>query len=252
MSIHRQPPLWIRSLAVRYSPGTVLEAHTHDWDQLLYASEGVMSVTTPEGTWVVPAHRAVWIPAETEHEVECSGWVFLRTLYLAPGLPRRFPRACAVVPISPLTRELILRVVQRGALSPEEPTDRHLAECLLDQIETLESVALDLPSPRDEAASRVAERLRKDPALDLSLEELARQAGVGRRTLERRFLRETGMTLGRWRQQARLLHALRLLAAGDLATRVALEVGYESPSAFIAAFRRAFGTTPARFYADRG
>lgn len=56
------------------------------------------------------------------------------------------------------------------------------------------------------------------------------------------------MSLGRWRQQARLLQAMRLLARGQPVTSIALEVGYESPSAFIATFKSMLGTTPGRYY----
>ncbi len=57
------------------------------------------------------------------------------------------------------------------------------------------------------------------------------------------------MTFGRWRQQLRLLQAMQLLAAGRPVTAVALEVGYDSPSAFIAMFKRTLGTTPHRYFA---
>jgi AraC-like DNA-binding protein len=56
------------------------------------------------------------------------------------------------------------------------------------------------------------------------------------------------MSFGRWRQQARLLHALRLLAVGESVTAVALEAGYESTSAFISMFKKTFGTTPGRYH----
>jgi len=58
------------------------------------------------------------------------------------------------------------------------------------------------------------------------------------------------MTFGKWRQQLRLLSALRLLAEGQSVTAIALEVGYDSPSAFIAAFKTMLGTTPGRYYAQ--
>src|SRR5690242_12214422 len=78
--------LLARTLAVGYSSGTVLEPHSHDWAQLVYASEGVMTVRTVEGTWVVPSHRAVWIPSGVEHSIAMSGRVAMRTLYLTPRL----------------------------------------------------------------------------------------------------------------------------------------------------------------------
>ena len=80
------------------------------------------------------------------------------------------------------------------------------------------------------------------------IKSVARRVATSARTLERIFQEETGMTFGRWRQQLRLLQAMRLLAAGRPVTAVALEVGYESPSAFIAMFKRTLGTTPHRYF----
>jgi AraC-like DNA-binding protein len=105
---------------------------------------------------------------------------------------------------------------------------------------------LDLAMPSDPRARRAAELLRANPGT-ASLDSIARAAGASKRTLERMFRLETGMGLGRWRQQLRLSHALRLLAQGEPVTSVALESGYQSTSAFIAMFRRALGTTPFRY-----
>lgn len=45
----------------------------------------------------------------------------------------------------------------------------------------------------------------------------------------------------------RLMHALRLLTAGQKTTLVALDAGYSTPSAFISTFRRVLGTTPGKY-----
>jgi AraC-like DNA-binding protein len=242
------PELLIRTLAAGYSGGAVLERHTHRWAQLAYASEGVMRIETDEGIWVVPSHRAVWIPAGVGHSIAMSGRVSMRTLYIVPELAGALPRRCCVVAVPPLLRELILHAVGRGPLRRDDPAERRLVEFLLDQLSALPVVPLELPMPRDPRALRLARGLREEPGADARLDVLARRAGASRRTLERLFRSETGISLGRWRQQARLLHALRLLAEGEPVTGVALEVGYESPSAFVAAFSRAFGTTPGRYY----
>jgi AraC-like DNA-binding protein len=113
----------------------------------------------------------------------------------------------------------------------------------------VKTVPLDLPMPRDERALRIARVLREKPAAgDASLRTLARRTGASTRTLERIFIAETGLTLGRWRQQARLLRAVTLLAAKTPVTDVAFEVGYASPSAFIAMFRAVLGTTPSKLF----
>jgi AraC-like DNA-binding protein len=246
------PDLPIRGLAVGYPSGTVLERHSHPWAQLVYASEGVMTVETGQGTWVVPAQRAVWIPGGTPHSVAMSGWVSMRTLYLAPELAQALPGRCCVIAVAPLLRELVLHAVARGPLRADVAEHRHLIEVLVDQLRELPAAPLELPVPRDERALRVALRLRAEPGLAETVDALARAAGASRRTLERLFRKETGMSLGRWRQQARLLEAMRRLARGEAVTSIALEVGYESPSAFIATFRSALGTTPGRYYRAHG
>jgi len=104
--------------------------------------------------------------------------------------------------------------------------------------------------PRDPRALRVAVGVQADPGPATATAALARAAGASRRTMERLFRNETGMSFGRWRQQARLLQAMRLLARGDGVISTALEVGYQSPSAFIAAFSAALGITPGRYYRE--
>jgi AraC-like DNA-binding protein len=244
-------PLLVRTLAVGYRAGTVLERHAHDWAQLAYASEGVMTVDTEHGTWVVPSHRGVWIPAGTRHSVSMSTAVSMRTLYLAPALVGTLPTRCCVLAIPALVRELILHAIARGPLRGDVPEHRRIVDFLLDQLRALPVVPLELPMPCDARALRIALRLREDPSNTSALDRLVRGTGASRRTLERLFQRETGLSLGRWRQQARLLQAMRLLARGESVTAIALDVGYRSTSAFIAAFASTLGTTPGRYYAHR-
>ena len=173
----------------------------------------------------------------------------MRTLYLAPRLVGdRLPARPAVVQVSPLIREAILHIVERGMLRWQIAADVRLAEVVVDLLAAVPAAPLELRDPRDPRARRAAECLRSADAEELSIEGLAAAVGASRRTLERLFLRDTGMTLGRWRQQARLLRALEMLAAGESVTRVAYDVGYQSPSAFIQVFRTRFGTSPGRYY----
>jgi AraC-like DNA-binding protein len=209
-----------------------------------------MTVQTEDGTWVVPSHRAVWIPSGIGHSIAMSGWVSMRTLYLTRRLTGSLPRRCCVVAVPPLLRQLVLHVVRQGLLRRDVAEHRRLVGFLLDQLRALPAAPLELPFPRDSRALRVAVRLREDPGETAPVDTIAREAGASRRTLERIFQTETGMSLGRWRQQARLLHAMRLLARGEPVTSTALEVGYESVSAFIAAFSNVLGVTPGRYYRE--
>ena len=241
-------PIVVRTYAVGFSSGHLIPAHSHEWDQLLYASQGVMTIHTSLGSWVVPPHRAAWIPAGVEHSVEMSGPVEMRTLYLPCGLSNALPRDCCTVNVPPLLRELILDAVNRGMLRRDIPSEDRLIGVILDQVEALPAAPLQLPMPRDTRARRVADLLRTNPAEPASLAQIAKQAGASPRTIERLFRSEANMAFGKWRQRLRLLHALRLLAAGEPVTAVALETGYDSTSAFISMFKRELGTTPSRYH----
>ncbi len=223
-----------------------------EWGQLLFAARGMLTVHTDAGLWVVPAHQAVWVPAGVRHGVEVAGGVAMRALYLSgalgDALHARLPGACRVVEISPLLREVLRRAMRLRTLDRRVPAERHLLDVLLDEITLLPLLPLDLPMPRDARAARAAALIRAEPAAGNTLAEVARASAASARTLERLFRAETGLPFGVWRQRARLLRALQLLAEGGTVTGAANAVGYESTSAFVFAFRRALGTTPGRYF----
>jgi AraC-like DNA-binding protein len=225
---------------------------SEEWGQLLFPSRGTLTVHTAAGLWVVPFHQAVWVPAGVRHDVEVAGGVAMRALYLHPAaLPARrgrLPEVCRVVEISPLLREILRRVLRLRTLDRRVVAERHLLAVLLDEITVLPLAPLDLPMPRDPRGVRAAEWIRAEPAARNTLAEVAYAAAASPRTLERLFRSETGLPFGVWRQRARLLRALQRLAEGEPVAAAANAVGYESTSAFVAAFRRALGTTPGKYF----
>ncbi|MGA7460866.1 MAG: AraC family transcriptional regulator [Candidatus Korobacteraceae bacterium] len=174
----------------------------------------------------------------------------MRTLYLRPRLARTLPRECCVVNVSPLLRELILHACGFQTLRKKAARQRHLIDVIVDQLEAIRTVPLQLPHLSDPRAGRVAATLLTDPSSTRTLAQLCKQAGASKRTVERLFLEEAGMTFGKWRQQLRLMQAVRLLASGAPVTQVALEAGYSTPSAFISMFRKLLGTTPSLYFEE--
>lgn len=239
----------MQPFAASYPAGARTGRHSHQRTQLVVAAAGVLTVGTADGSWTVPPQRAVWVPGGHEHELVMHGPVELRSLYFLPGLPG-VPRQTAVLWVTPLARELVLRLMALPAGRPA-PRWRRLVEALLDELRGLDAPALHLPLPADRRARRVAEALLAEPGDTRRLEDWARHVGAAPRTLLRQFRRDTGLGFSAWRQQARFHAALPRLAAGEPVTGVALDLGYDSPSAFVAAFRRAFGTTPGRYFAER-
>ena len=238
----------ITTLSRNYLAGHVVPLHFHERDQVVYASRGVMTVGTRSGTWVVPPHRAVWIPAETPHTIVMSGLVAMRTLYLKPCLAKRLPRDCCVINISTLLKELMLHACTVRTLKKTVKSQVHLAAVILYQLEAVQTIPLQLPHLSDPRLVRIAEILMNDPGDCRTLAQLCRVTGTGKRSVERLFQQEVGMTFGRWRQQLRLMRGMQLLAEGEKVTHAALESGYSTPSAFISMFRKALGITPSSYF----
>lgn len=244
-----EPYLLIRTLAGDAADGQTVERHAHAWGQLIYCAAGVMTVWTEDGAWTAPSHWAVWVPARIGHEIRFVGRCALRTLYLRADLAAGLPGRCGVIGVSPLLRELALRAVETGML--DERCEDHAAMARLIRAELIrrDVEPLELLAPSSPAARRAADLLAEGRD-GVTVETAARAVGLSTRALERRFLAETGMPIGRWSRQARLLQALRLLAAGATVKVAAHAAGYGGDSAFVAAFRENFGVTPGRYFEE--
>lgn len=225
--------------------------HYHDVQQLVYPSSGVLAISAAAGTWVVPPQRAVWIPAGVPHAHRAHGPVQLRTLAFSPpaAADPPLPASPAVLEVSPLLREIIVALTGDG--TPYTARQRTTMEQVaLDQLRRVGQLPVRLPALADDRLRAIAALLRADPADERTLTELGSVVGASERTLSRLFRQEAGMSFPQWRTQFRLQHALVLLADRTPVTTTALACGWSNPSAFIETFRRSFGATPGKFYAD--
>jgi AraC-like DNA-binding protein len=225
--------------------------HTHSRHQLMYSQKGVIHVSTPTGSWILPPTRSIWISGGTPHALLVKRPVELIILWVdrdAPGAPNW--TGCNVVSVAPLIRDLLSFCSEQPWDYPPDSRSSRLAQVLLEQLEVHQQAPLELPGLSDPRAERVAAMLRADPADRRPLAELASAAGASHRTIERLFASETRMSFGRWRVRHRMITALERLAHGDGVGNVADAVGYETPSSFIAAFRDSFGTTPTAYFQD--
>jgi AraC-like DNA-binding protein len=248
LTVEQEPFLTVRSLACNYGSRFIIEPHEHAWHQLLYACAGAMTVHTERVSWMIPPGKAVFIPAGCSHSIRMWGDVAMRSLAFPIG-PASRPLAadeCRVLSVTPLLRELILRVIETPALDSRVPAHQRLLGVLLDEMSLAPVAPLMLPLPMDARALAVAKHVLENPGAGEALDWLSRRYGAGRRTLERLFRNETGMSFGLWRQKVKMLDSIRLLSEGKSVTDAALDTGYASVSAFIAAFKNTFGCTPGR------
>jgi AraC-like DNA-binding protein/quercetin dioxygenase-like cupin family protein len=231
--------------------GTRFDWHVHEDHQLAWAASGVLTVLTADATWVLPPTRALWIPAGLPHETASATRATMRTLYIRPGLfPVSWTETGGPTPVaaSPLIAELIGYL---GGSDLDQAQRAHAESLLADLLTPVPVTTIEVRLPSGQPARQVAEELRANPADQRTLREWGRHVGASERTLARAFAAGAGVPFGRWRALLRLQAALPMLAAGEPVSRVAGRVGYDTPSAFVAAFRRETGQTPAAYFRAR-
>jgi AraC-like DNA-binding protein len=218
--------------------------HYHSHHQLAWTRSGVLGVVVGDDYWVLPPTRALWLPAGVVHRTGATREAVLCSLYIEPS-------RCSLdwsVPTPVAVDGLLAHLIAHLGREDLADAARLRAEAVvLDLLRPLPTAPLHVPFPADDRARAVSNALLEDPADPRSTEAHARAVGMSRRTLTRLFDRDTGMSFDRWRTHARLSAALPLLADGAPVSRVAHAVGYATPSAFLAAFRRTVGTTPGRY-----
>jgi len=232
-----------------YAAGSVFPDHAHRRGQFAFASRGTISLTTPEGRWLVPPQRACWVPAGVAHAMAMRGAVTMLNVFVAADevAAVRLPARCGVYAVSALLRHLRDNAVDLPAMYDLDGRGGRLMQLLVAEIAAMPRLSLHAPLPRDPRLVRTCQQLFDAPSIAASLDEVAAEAGMSRRTFTRQFRADTGVGFAEWRQQVCLLAAIERLGAGQPVTRIALDLGYASPSAFSSAFRRVLGESPSRY-----
>lgn len=218
--------------------------HSHVEGQVFVIWRGVMELATESGRWVMPPGRMGWIPPLSHHSAVAHGEVRGLLFYMDQAWAPRLSETPGVFPISPLAEALFQRMAEIG----EGERYEHLLVVLLDELAAAVVEPLHIPMPQDERLVRIARALTANPGDPRLLDDWAKVAGMSRRSMMRHMRTQTGLSFGVWRQCIRLMAALPLLAAGHSVTSVALDLGFESVSTFIANFRARFGVTPSRYF----
>lgn len=228
------------------------EFHSHGEAQLLFLVRGEGACETERAVWIVPPQSALWIPANVVHKIRARAPLEGYGLIVEPGAASaKLPRDCCALSVTPLFRELLVRLATRPAVYDLDGPDARMAAVLLDELAVATVEKHLLPMPSEPRLRRLVDGMTKNPADGATLQTWARRMGIGERTLNRLLVRETGLSFGRWRQQLHINLALQWLSRGATVQSVANDLGYESASSFITMFRRVLGSSPARYMARR-
>ncbi len=242
----------IAALARDHGRGVRIGRHTHGRAQIIALLSGALRLELDDRVLSVPPGRAAFLPGGVAHAAVYTDHSAVRMAYLDPDAYPELPADSVVFPLTGLLRELLLRAIALDPAVPPDPRETRLLQVLADEIARAPEAAPSLALGRDPRLRRVTDALLADPADRRPLPDWAAAAGTTERTLARLFVRETGLSFARWRQKLQLVRAVEMLAAGNPVTRVALDLGYGTPSAFSAMFAREMGVSPAGYGGGRG
>ncbi|MGY6270570.1 AraC family transcriptional regulator [Achromobacter denitrificans] len=228
-------------------PHQAFPPHFHRWNQFVYATSGTIVVTLAHSRHIITSEQAIWVPTGTIHTTGSVWGAEFRNLYIADQARCAARIGCAVYQVTPLLRQLIIEFERVDNDRSERDYRSRIAGLLQDQISRLEKIDFHLPWPHSEALRKLCEALYADPAHERSLDEWGEALGAAGRTLARRFEKETGLAFREWRRHLRLFRAIEWLASGKSITSVALDLGYNSTSAFTYMFREAMGKSPSEW-----
>jgi len=232
--------LRVQSIAPRHS----FPEHAHEWNQVVYAISGVLTVAVEGRTLVISPEQAVWLPTGLRHRVGSLLGAEFRSLWIADEVGIGLSDTPTVFGVSPLLRSLIIEAAAIEGRSDPDGYAGRVTTLILDQLRRAQPVPGALPWPRRGALVKLCEALYTNPSDPRGPEEWGRELGMSGRTLARRFDSEMGMSLRSWRRLLRLFKAIELLGGGVSVTRTAIELGYGSTSAFVYAFRTEMGCSP--------
>ena len=229
------------------NPNRRVAFHTHPWGQLLFSLEGILQAETEQKNYIILPQHALWIPGGLRHQVSTKTGTKFRGLYMDEPLLSLLENRCVVLEVDGLLRELLLAGTALPIEYDENGPDGRLIQVLMDRLVAVKRVNFHLPLPETGGLRKMVEQLLENPADGQTLKDWAIFLNTSERTLGRRFQKELGMGFREWRQRLHVLESLSRLEEGESVTSIALSLGYESLSAYIAMFRRQVGAPPGRY-----
>ncbi len=229
-------------------------AHSHDRAQLIHSLVGHLVVEVEDQAFLLTPETALWIPANVEHAVFAQDSVHYCSVFISVELTKGLndevrtpPSRVHRVYMRPLLQQLAISAATFSQAKELDAQQTRLLEVLVDQIGNIEPCDLVLSLPRDRRLNAIIPGLIAEPSLADDLTSIADKANVSARTVERIFKKETGYSYKQWQQRLILLRAIAMLKNGTAIKSIALELGYQTSSAFITMFKRIMKLTPSQY-----
>ncbi|AZG07530.1 AraC family transcriptional regulator [Pigmentiphaga sp. H8] len=231
-------------VVVREGQAGETSLHTHACGQLLYPERGATLLQTEHHLVRLGPSRAAWIPPDLPHAVLMERPYRYHSVYVDAAMYAE--PAFSVTGISPLLRELIFDAGRWDTSHADAPSRHWKTQVILDEIRQAPRVAAGLPIPEDARIAQICRALEADPSDGRTLAEWAAQAGASEKTMQRIFVKLTGLSFQQWRNHARMTRAIELHSLGRRMLDIAVELGYSSEGAYSHAFRQFYGYSPSQ------
>lgn len=218
---------------------------TKQTSKVLLVKTGLLMSDLESNRLFAAMDHGIWLPADTPLRLrvsrDCSGWLVRPSQRLSAALPA----TAYSFKYSPLLRELADRMSGWGASKEAESQNHLICELFIEELRATPHAQCLLPWPG--VSLLVVTKALERSNGSVSLAELCSVAEMSKRTLTRRFRAETGLSIGEWRQRFRIWKAMKLLSQGRSVIATAIELGFESPSAFAKSFRSSVGRSPTEY-----
>ncbi len=219
--------------------------HTHSTLQVMFSLDGTIAASTSHSEWRAPPQSMIWIAPQVPHGLAVSRPCTVFSMHIANSEGAGLDD-CNVSSTSSLVMELVAYLA-RGDRASDRSRQACLQQIIREELKKMRFSACKMQLPLDRRAARVARAILAEPSDPRTLQDWASEVGACERTLSRAFERQTGLSFKKWQQRSRLLRAVELLRQQVPVVQVALAIGYDSASAFIAVFRKEYGVTPGSF-----
>ncbi|TAD89443.1 MAG: AraC family transcriptional regulator [Alphaproteobacteria bacterium] len=221
-----------------------------DRHYLLHALEGTIRLEADGRRWTLPPARAALIAADQPIRITILTRLTSASVLFARGFMAAPAATLSVFDMTPLARALIAECQSWGPETTLSPYAHQVFSLLGEVVLRLAQRPSPcvIPAPASSSLARAVDLTEAAAAEAPRFASIAKAAGLSERSLSRRLHDELGMTWTELLRRIRMTRAVELLATTDRpVTEIGLTVGYDSPSAFNAAFRDVMGCNPTEY-----
>lgn len=243
--------------------GATESMHFHPEPELLYVLEGTYRFKMQDTNLTLKKEDILVVNSGIRHQFSCDpDAVIARILYdyrlisqLSGSITGFFCNSAidsrhSYLELRKILQKLVYHYIHLNHKTPSYQISLlyRLLDCLFETFQSGHGQNKAINPIDDERLKKMIHYVNQNFSYGLNLSELAGELFVAPSTLSRLFAKNTGMHFSEYVNQVRLKYAVHdLLYTDKSITKVAVDCGFSSPSAFNKIFSRIYGSTPLEY-----